>query len=124
MPAYSIAMAALAINAPIKWTDNAVSQNSADGIVSVRRGIPRRVSRAGLLLLALARELHVELGLGVADALAKAARLVEARHGTIRLGHLTVVADMEALQRDLDRRVAEALESAPVPRRGRPPRQK
>ncbi len=124
MPSYSIAMTALAINAPAKWIDNAVSQNTADGVMSVKRGVPRRVSRAGLLLLALARELHVELGLGVADALAKAASLLEAYENKLQLGHLSVSVDVEALQRDIGRRAADALESAPVPRRGRPRREK
>ena len=124
MPSYSIAITALAVNAPTKWIDNAVSQNTAEGVMSVRRGVPRRVSRAGLLLLALARELHVELGLGVADALAKAASLLEARESTLQFGHLSISFDIEALQRDVSRRVADALESAPVPRRGRPRREK
>src|SRR5258708_25382784 len=98
MPSYSIAITALAVNAPTKWIDNAVSQNTADGVMSVKRGVPRRVSRAGLLLLPLARELHVELRLGVADPLPKAARLLEARLSTLPFRHLSTSFDIQAAQ--------------------------
>ena len=123
MRGYDVAIASLAIDAPLKWTDNALSQHAVPGVVAARRGIPRRISRTALLHLALTRELHVQLGLGVRDALALAIELLarDADPGVAR-GSLRLQCDRAALERILDLRLRDALESAPSPRRGRPSR--
>ena len=123
MRLYSVAIASLAIRAPLKWTDNLLSQHAVPGVVAARRGIALRISRTGLLHLAIARELHVQLGLGVRDALALAIEFLAQDAGTpIARGSLLLQCDRAALVRTLDLRLRDALESAPNPRRGRPPR--
>ena len=119
---YDVAIASLAIDAPAKWTDNLLSQHDVPGVTSARRGVARRIPRPTLLLLALTRELHVSLAMGVRDALQLATRLLteDARHEW-RVGSVGVVIDRVALERALDERLRIALESAPAPRRGRPP---
>ena len=57
MRSYSVAVAALAIGAPRKWTDNVLSQHQLPEIVSVRQGVARRIPYHTLIQLALIREL-------------------------------------------------------------------
>jgi hypothetical protein len=72
--------------------------------------------------LALARDLHVEIGLSVRDALRLAAELLVADGRAVHVsGHVRVTFDRVGLERALDARLRDALESAPTPRRGRPP---
>lgn len=123
MRLYNIAVSSLAIDAPIKWTDNLLSHHRLPGVISVRRGVTRGIPHEALVRLAIVRELHVRLGLGVADAVKLANHLLEAKGaGVHESGQLRVFIDLPALRRALDTRLREALESAPAPRRGRPPR--
>ena len=116
-------MASLAINAPIKWTDNLLSQHDVANVITARRGVARRISHLALVHLALTRELHVTLDMSVRAALELSRRLLapEVSIGIWR-GHLRISYDRAALERTLDVRLREALESAPARRRGRPPR--
>lgn len=122
MRLYSVAVAALAIQVPLKWLDNAISQNTLPEIESARRGVARRISHSALLLLALARELHLGLGLSVRDAI-DIAREMLARDGESEAwrGPVRISCDRATLERTLDERLRAVLESAPTPRRGRPP---
>ncbi|MEO8336568.1 MAG: hypothetical protein ABI664_16425 [bacterium] len=123
MRSYDVAVASLAINAAIKWTDNLISQHTIPDVVSARRGVARRISYRGLVRIALIRKLHTLLGTSVADGVRIAALLLDSdAHGVHESGHLTLIVDLEALERELDQRLANALESAPALRRGRPPR--
>lgn len=123
MRSYSVAVSALVINAPIKWLDNLLSHFPIQEVNAERRGVARRIPHSALLRLALARELHIELGVGVRDALALAAELLAADAATVSPGgHLSVTFDRPALERVVSERLRDALESAPTPRRGRPPR--
>jgi hypothetical protein len=121
---YDVAITSLAIDAPLKWTDNVLSQHSVMDVVSARRGVARRVPHSALVHLALTRELHVELGLGVRDALGLARQLLTpagvSGPSEVRRGHLRLACDRSALERTLEGRLREALETAPSPRRGRP----
>jgi hypothetical protein len=63
-------MASLAIDAPVKWTDNLVAHHAIPEVRSKSRGVPRGVSWAGLVRIALIRELHLALGCGVREAVA------------------------------------------------------
>jgi hypothetical protein len=120
---YGVAIASLAIDAPEKWTDNLLSQHDIPDVLSGRRGVARRVSRVALVRIALIRQLHVLAGLAVAEAVAVAEQLLASVAGEVRLGrHLTLSLDLPSLERELDHRLSDALESAPAPRRGRPPR--
>jgi hypothetical protein len=119
---YSVAVSALVIDAPIKWLDNLLSHFPVPEVHTERRGVARRIPHSALLRLALARELHTELGVGVRDALTLAAELLAVGDAAVsRGGHLRVTFDRPALERMVSDRLRDALESAPTPRRGRPP---
>ena len=116
---YDVAVASLAIDAPAKWTDNVLSQHEIPGISTARRGVARRIPHATLLHLALTRELHAVLGLSVRDALSLARQLlVTERAGEVRRGSIVLTLDRAHLERTVERRLRDALESAPTPRRG------
>jgi len=120
---YSVAVASLAVDAPTKWTDNLIAHHDIPEVRSRTRGVARGVSWAGLLRIALIRELHVALGCGVREAVALSDVLLQSPTGNLRAGRWSTLAvDRLALEQDLQRRVAEVLESAPRPRRGRPAR--
>lgn len=120
MRSYSVAVASLALDAPVKWTDNAISAHRIEGVVSARRGVARHISFQALLLLAVVRELHLQLGCSVARAFEIGRDLTDgARPGELHFGDVTVSVDVAHLRRTIESRLAEALESAPTPRRGR-----
>ena len=123
MRSYDVAISSLAIDAPRRWTDNLLSQFALPDVDSDRRGIARRISYPALVRLALIRQLHTRLGIGVGDSIRIASELLDANVGCVHeRGHLTLSVDRPALERTLDAALAEALESAPAPRRGRPPK--
>ena len=123
MRAYDVAVASLAIGAPAKWTDNLLSQHDVAHVVSARRGVARRIPHIALRHVALTRQLHVMCGMSVREALELARQLLAGDEGTaVTRGSVRITCDRDALERALDRGMREALESAPTPRRGRPPR--
>jgi hypothetical protein len=123
MRLYDVAVAALAIDAPIKWTDNVLSQHRIPGVIGARRGVARRLPHSALLHLAVVRELQLTLGMSVREAVRLATDLIgEGGENVHRSGHLRVSLDRPAMERALAARLRDALESAPTPRRGRPTR--
>jgi hypothetical protein len=120
---YDVAAASLAVCAPRKWTDNLISQHTIDGVISARRGIARRISRAALLRIAVIHRLNAVAGIGVADSVRLAGELLASGTSAVSLpGHITLAFDRGAIEAELDERLRDVLESAPAPRRGRPPR--
>jgi hypothetical protein len=116
---YDVAVASLAIDAPLKWTDNVLSQHDVAGVATARRGVARRIPHATLLHLALTRELHAMVGLSVGDALPLARQLLSADGDLgIQRGSVRLLLDRAVLEGAVDRRLRDALESAPTPRRG------
>lgn len=121
MRLYSIAVVSLAIGAPTKWTDNLIAHHEIPDVRSRTRGVARGVSWNALVRIALVRELHLGLGCGVREAVSLADLLLRATMGTTSAGRwLTVTFARAAFEQELQRRLADALESAPRPRRGRP----
>ena len=122
MRGYDLRVTALAIGAPAKWLDNLLSQHLVGEVTRARRGVARKISHTSLVHLALTRELHVSLGMAVRDALELSRVLLATRDKSeLTSGHLRISVDRTALERTLDARLREVLESAPTPRRGRPP---
>jgi hypothetical protein len=118
---YSVAVASLAIEAPVKWTDNLLSQHPVPDVPRIARGVARGISWSALVRIALVRELHVRLGCSVHQALELAAELLASPTSSISLeGAITLLFDRQSFERILQSRLAEALEAAPRPRRGRP----
>ncbi|HXL85998.1 MAG TPA: hypothetical protein VN927_02255 [Gemmatimonadaceae bacterium] len=122
--AYTIAAAALALGTSIKWLDNVLSHNRVPGVAQERQGISRRLTVDGLLVLALAILLIQELGLPTAKAVALGESLAsnEGRY-TAQQG-LNLALDLPVFRAQLLERLENAVEIAPVPKRGRPPRNK
>ena len=122
MRSYTVAVASLAIGAPARWTDNLLSQHPLPDVVSHHRGVARRISYPALVRLAVIRQVHVGLGIGVGDAIRVAARLLDPDGtGVYSSGQMHLTVDRHALESALQSRLAAVLESAPMPRRGRPP---
>jgi hypothetical protein len=121
MRLYSVAVVSLTIRAPLKWTDNLLSQHSIVDVSHRQRGSSRGVPWSALVRIGLIRTLNEELGCGVRDAVALAEILLDATAGHATLtGFLALDFDRGAFEADLQDRLREAIESAPRPRRGRP----
>ena len=122
--AYTVTTAALALGVPAKWVDNVLSHNKVLGIRQERQGIARHLSIDGLAILALTILLISELDLPTKKAIAVAESLAKTngRHST-RQG-LSIQIDLVSFEARLLERLENAVEIAPVPRRGRPPASK
>ena len=121
MRTYDVATASLAIDAPGKWTDNLLSHHRIKDVLSSKRGVARRITYPALKRLAVIRQLHVRLGASVADAVRLASELLDSETvGVHDFGQLRLAIDLLRLEQALDLRLADILESAPSPRRGRP----
>lgn len=121
MRLYSVAVTSLAVDAPVKWTDNLIAHHPMPEVRSRSRGVSRGVSWAGVLRIALIRTLHLHVGCGIREAVSLSGGLLHSSDGTLAVGErLTITIDRDALERDVQRRLADAIESAPRPRRGRP----
>ena len=122
MRSYNVAVASLAIDATTKWTDNLLTQHVVPDVISAQRGIARRITHPALIRISLIRQLHISLGVSVADAVRIAAHLLESEAPAVyKSGLLTLTVDIRKLEHRLNERLASVLESAPTPRRGRPP---
>jgi hypothetical protein len=122
--AYTVATVALAIGMPIKWVDNILSHNKLIGIRQERQGVARRLSVEGLLVLALTALLIRELGLSTAKAIIAAEEIVNSGGRYSAAQGLSIELDLAAFQSGLLEQLEHAVEVAPIPRRGRPPKNK
>ena len=121
MRLYSVAIASVAIDAPEKWTDNLIAHHHVAGVQARTRGVARGISWPALVHIAMIRQLHMRIGCSVRDAVALGAALLASADGELATGpYLTLSVDRERFERDLHRRLVDALESAPRPQRGRP----
>jgi hypothetical protein len=121
---YTIATAALTLETSMKWLDNVLSHNRVFGVEQQRQGVSRRLTVEGLVGLALAILLVRELGLPIAKAIAVAENLAknEGRYNASR--GLMLMLDLSSFRTDLLERLENAVEIAPVPKRGRPHKNK
>ena len=122
--AYSVAAAAFALDVAPKWLDNFLSQHAVPGVVAAERGVARRIPLSALVLVAIARDLQRELGVGVGRGLDIARRLAETDGdtGLLPVGEAGVLSlNVAALRRAIEDRLVIAMEILVPPRRGRPP---
>ena len=120
--AYTVATAALALEADAKWVDNILSHHDVRGIKRIQRGVRRALPPESILILAVARSLCDDLGLSAARALALAEEAVAAPGVEQRLSRtLAVSIDVGTIAAELKERLDRAAEIAAVPRRGRRP---
>jgi hypothetical protein len=122
--AYTIATAALTLETSVKWLDNVLSHNRVSGIARERQGIARRLTVEGLVGLSLTVLLVRELGLPTAKAITVAENLARSEGRYITPLGLTLTLDLSSFQADLLDRLESAVEVAPVPKRGRPRKNK
>jgi hypothetical protein len=122
--AYTVTTVAVALDVPSKWVDNILSHHTLPGVTRAHQGIPRRLNEEAVIVLELVLRLREGLALPAPRAVAIAATLVK---GSRPLAHHTVapgselIVDIDSITRDVRLRLADAVESAPVPVRGRPP---
>jgi hypothetical protein len=122
--AYTIATAALTLETSVKWLDNVLSHNRVSGIARERQGVSRRLTIEGLVGLALAVLLVRQLGLPTARAIAVAENLAKNGGRYIVPQGLMLTLDLSSFRADLLERLESAVEVAPIPRRGRPHKNK
>jgi hypothetical protein len=122
--AYTVATAALAIGMPIKWVDNVLSHYRLIGIRQNRQGVARRLSIEGLLVLSLTALLIEELGLSTPKAIVAAEGIVNSGGRYSNARGVTIELDLAAFRSGLLEQLEHAVEVAPIPRRGRPPKDK
>jgi hypothetical protein len=122
--AYTIATAALTLEMPAKWLDNTLSHIKIRGVRQERQGVARRITIDGLLLLSIAALLINELGLSLSRA-AKMAETLTGNNGQYTSpGGIGIQLDLEALRFKLLERLELAVEVTPIPKRGRPSKNK
>lgn len=122
--AYTIATAALTLGMPVKWLDNTLSHIRVAGVEQERQGVARRLTVEGLVVLAIAVTLIRDLELPLANAVRIAEQLAAngGRHTSAE--GLTLELNPDKVRASLLERLENAVEIAPVPRRGRPPKTK
>jgi hypothetical protein len=119
--AYTIATAALALGTSVKWLDNVLSHNRVPGVAQERQGISRRLTVEALLILALAVLLIQELGLPTSKAITLAEGLTRNDGRYSAHQGLNLNLDLAPFRLQLLERLENAVEIAPIPKRGRPP---
>jgi len=123
MRAYTVATVAVALGMPPKWLDNVLSHHSVPGVSQARQGIARRITPQAVLILEIALTLSRSLTMPIQRALELAIELSRTGEPEDSLAlapvvHLTV--NVTAVKSAIMVRLAEAVEGAAVPRRGRP----
>ena len=122
--AYTLATAALTLEMPAKWLDNTLSHIRVPGVHQERQGIARRITVDGMLILAATALLINELGVSLAAAIEIAERLAGNGGEYESPGGVKIRLDLQRLRSTMLERLENAVEIAPVPRRGRPPKTK
>jgi hypothetical protein len=122
--AYTIATAALTLGMPVKWLDNTLSHIRVAGVQQERQGVARCLSVDALVVLAIARLLIHDLKIPLAGAIEIAGDLAGNAGQYTSPEGLTIRLDLEKVKADLLERLENAVEIAPIPTRGRPPKNK
>jgi hypothetical protein len=122
--AYTITTAALALRMPLKWLDNTLSHHKVSGIQQQRQGVARRLTIDGLLTLAVAIVLINDLAIPLLGALQIADKLIRNGGRYTSAEGVDLQLHLETLKARLFERLENAVEIAPVPKRGRPPKNK
>jgi hypothetical protein len=122
--AYTIATAALTLEIPAKWLDNTLSHIKVPGVRQERQGVARRITIDGLLILSIAALLIDQLGLSLSRAVSMAEMLATNNGLYTSPRGVGIQLDLDGLRSKLLERLEHAVEVAPIPKRGRPPKNK
>jgi hypothetical protein len=121
MRGYTVATAAVALRVGAKWVDNTLSHYRIPGVRQSRQGIARRLTAESVLVLEIALRLTRTLGIPLHAALEISTLLVNDSTSTYSADGCVLRVDVDEIRLATERRLAEAVEFAPAPRRGRPP---
>lgn len=122
--AYTIATAVLTLEMPAKWLDNTLSHIRIPGVRQEKQGVARRITLDGLLILSIAALLIDQFGLSLSRA-ASMAEVLATNSGLYTSPRgVAIQLDLDGLRSKLLERLEHAVEVAPVPKRGRPPKNK
>ena len=123
MPSYNTATVASALGVTPKWLDNLLSHNDLAGSQRASQGVARRLSFATVTMLSLAKELIDTVGIKTPAAIELASQLLNSTTGELIVSpRLRIRVQPEVLQNDVLDSLGRAVEIAPSPRRGRPPK--
>ena len=118
---YHVDIAVFAAVTDRKWVDNLLSHFDVPGVESAKQGVARRVSTHGVYHIVLTRVLS-QAGTSIETAVSLARRLLTTDANHVALGPgLALTLDRTSFQREVDARIADAVESIVPRRRGRPP---
>lgn len=123
MRGYTVATVAVTLGVTPKWLDNVLTRFPIRGVVQSRQGISRRLGPQAVVTLYLASELIRTLGMPLGEAIS----LAERAASTVGVASVdlfsstSLTIDLAATSREVNERLALAVEVTPVPRRGRPP---
>ena len=121
---YTIATAALALEVPVKWLDNALSHHKVAGVHQEKQGVARRFTIEGLLRLAVGTVLLREFGIPLPTAIEIADVVARSDGHFAPSSGVRLELDLKTLRITLLERLENAVEIAPIPKRGRPPKNK
>ena len=123
MRGYTVATVAVTLGVTPKWLDNVLTRFPIRGVVQSRQGISRRLGPQAVVTLYLASELIRTLGMPLGEAISLAERAASTVGvASVELFSSTsLTIDLAATSREVNERLALAVEVTPVPRRGRPP---
>ena len=122
--AYTIATAALTLEVPVKWLDNTLSHIKIPGVRQEKQGVARHITIDGLLILSIVALLIKDLGVSLSRAAKVAETLADDNGLYTSPGGIEIRLDLEGLRSKLLERLEHAVEVAPIPKRGRPPKNK
>jgi hypothetical protein len=123
MPLYNTATVASALNVTPKWLDNLLSHNDITGLQTESQGVARRLSFRTVSIISITDQLVRTMELPSSAALKIAEQLVASPAGEITPSPVVRLSvDLPGLHADVLARLAHAIETAPTPRRGRPPK--
>jgi hypothetical protein len=117
---YTVATAAVTLGVRPKWVDNTLSHHRVPGVYQSRQGIARRLTAESVVVLEIALRLMRSLSIPLHAALEISSVIANDAASTYSAGGCSVRIDMTAVRTATERRLAEAVEFAPAPRRGRP----
>jgi hypothetical protein len=120
--AYTVATVAVALRVSPKWVDNVLSHHTVRGVSQSRQGIARSLTEEAVSVLETALRLSKAFGIPVAQGLEIAQSLIASGTTNPQCAgdHCTLTVDAAAVRRHVAARLTDAVEYAPVPRRGRP----
>lgn len=118
---YHVDIARFAADTDAKWVDNLLTAHAIPGVESARRGVARRISTSAIYHIALVRRLSQNLGVSVDRGVTLARELLLSTADEVAiLGYVALRFDRHAFEREIDGRIADAVESIVPARRGRP----